>query len=75
MVVILVAKGIYPWLSLHLISEMSNSRLVIKPMEAKEAKVVTGPVPMEKNVERRKGEKKRRIERRARIPVKRLLPL
>jgi hypothetical protein len=48
MVVILVAKGIYPKLSLHLISEMSNSRLVLKPMEVKEAKVITVPVPMGK---------------------------
>lgn len=39
----MVAKGIYPKLSLHWISEMSNSRLVLKPMEVKEVKVITGP--------------------------------
>lgn len=44
----LVTKGIYPKLLLYLISEMSNNRLILEPMNIKEANVITGPVLIRK---------------------------
>lgn len=49
MVVIFVTSGICPKLLLYLISEMSNNRLIFKPMDINEAKVIiTGPVIIRK---------------------------
>jgi hypothetical protein len=72
-VTILVAKGIYPWLSPKLISEMSEwsaqyRRKVIILTEAKEAKGITGV--WRKKVGWGREEKRREEKRREKRKVK-----